>query len=116
MPERSGAVLLMLMVAEIRRGSGGKGGPYRLDAGHKVHQYDIVGHSGDGYDIELVRADKVPKNNKERLKVLKRKRGYVLSSGLSEKLLTTWVESRASNTFRRKMTCSATTHDSVSSV
>lgn len=34
-------------------------------------QYDIVGHSGDCYDIELVRADKVPKNNKERLKVLK---------------------------------------------
>ncbi|KAF7665107.1 hypothetical protein LDENG_00155060 [Lucifuga dentata] len=34
-------------------------------------KYDIVGHSGDGYDIELVRADKVPKNNKQRLKVLK---------------------------------------------
>lgn len=34
-------------------------------------QYDIMGHSGDGYDIELVRADKIPKNNKERLKVLK---------------------------------------------
>ncbi|TNN79078.1 von Willebrand factor A domain-containing protein 8 [Liparis tanakae] len=34
-------------------------------------KYDIVGHSGDGYDIELVRADKVPKNNKERLKVIK---------------------------------------------
>ncbi|MGH0149692.1 UNVERIFIED_CONTAM: hypothetical protein FKN15_025915 [Acipenser sinensis] len=116
-------------------GLGGKGGPYRLDAGHKVHQvsqaekdavpeevkraaremaekafkdrlkeihmseydasmyekfsgavkrqvqslrvildslqYDIVGHSGDGFDIELVRCDKIPKNNKERLKVLK---------------------------------------------
>ncbi|CAL8266675.1 unnamed protein product [Lota lota] len=37
---------------------------------HKF-KYDIVGHSGDGCDIELVRADKVPKNNKERLKVLK---------------------------------------------
>lgn len=34
-------------------------------------QYDIIGHSGDGHDIELVRADKTPKNNKERLKVLK---------------------------------------------
>lgn len=34
-------------------------------------QYDIVGHSGDGHNIELVRADKVPKNNKDRLKVLK---------------------------------------------
>ena len=34
-------------------------------------QYDIVGHSGDGCDIELVRADRVPKNDKERLKVLK---------------------------------------------
>lgn len=34
-------------------------------------QYDIVGHSGDGFDIELVRCDKVPKNNKQRLKVLK---------------------------------------------
>lgn len=37
---------------------------------HKF-KYDIVGHSGDGYDIELVRSDKVPKNNKQRLKVLK---------------------------------------------
>ncbi|XP_056145237.1 von Willebrand factor A domain-containing protein 8 isoform X2 [Lampris incognitus] len=37
---------------------------------HKF-KYDIVGHSGDGYDIELVRADKLPKNNKQRLKVLK---------------------------------------------
>uniref|UniRef100_A0A8C4IV27 von Willebrand factor A domain-containing protein 8 n=1 Tax=Dicentrarchus labrax TaxID=13489 RepID=A0A8C4IV27_DICLA len=37
---------------------------------HKF-KYDIVGHSGDGYDIELVRPDKVPKNNKQRLKVLK---------------------------------------------
>uniref|UniRef100_A0A671LV96 von Willebrand factor A domain-containing protein 8 n=1 Tax=Sinocyclocheilus anshuiensis TaxID=1608454 RepID=A0A671LV96_9TELE len=37
---------------------------------HKF-KYDIMGHSGDGFDIELVRCDKVPKNNKERLKVLK---------------------------------------------
>uniref|UniRef100_A0A3Q2ZT42 von Willebrand factor A domain containing 8 n=1 Tax=Kryptolebias marmoratus TaxID=37003 RepID=A0A3Q2ZT42_KRYMA len=37
---------------------------------HKF-KYDIVGHSGDGYDIELVTTDKVPKNNKQRLKVLK---------------------------------------------
>ncbi|XP_041857473.1 von Willebrand factor A domain-containing protein 8 [Melanotaenia boesemani] len=37
---------------------------------HKF-KYDIVGHSGDGYDIELVTVDKVPKNNKQRLKVLK---------------------------------------------
>ncbi|KAM4558944.1 von Willebrand factor A domain-containing protein 8 [Odontesthes bonariensis] len=34
-------------------------------------KYDIVGHSGDGYDIELVTVDKVPNNNKQRLKVLK---------------------------------------------
>ncbi|KAK1902425.1 von Willebrand factor A domain containing protein 8 [Dissostichus eleginoides] len=31
---------------------------------HKF-KYDIVGHSGDGYDIELVRADKVPKTTRE---------------------------------------------------
>ncbi|XP_059417513.1 von Willebrand factor A domain-containing protein 8 isoform X2 [Carassius carassius] len=37
---------------------------------HKF-KYDIMGHSGDGFDVELVRCDKVPKNNKERLKVLK---------------------------------------------
>uniref|UniRef100_A0A3B3RZN2 von Willebrand factor A domain-containing protein 8 n=1 Tax=Paramormyrops kingsleyae TaxID=1676925 RepID=A0A3B3RZN2_9TELE len=36
-----------------------------------VQQYDIVGHSGDGFDIELVKSDKSPKNNKDRLKVLK---------------------------------------------
>ncbi|KAJ8349982.1 hypothetical protein SKAU_G00251120 [Synaphobranchus kaupii] len=33
--------------------------------------YDIVGHSGDGFDIELVRSDRIPKNNKQRLTVLK---------------------------------------------
>ncbi|XP_030642749.1 von Willebrand factor A domain-containing protein 8 [Chanos chanos] len=37
---------------------------------HKF-KYDIVGHSGDGFDIELVRFDKLPKNNKQRLRVLK---------------------------------------------
>ncbi|XP_064165757.1 von Willebrand factor A domain-containing protein 8 [Anguilla rostrata] len=37
---------------------------------HKF-KYDITGHSGDGFDIELVRSDGVPKNNKQRLKVLK---------------------------------------------
>ncbi|KAM9486140.1 von Willebrand factor A domain-containing protein 8 [Clarias gariepinus] len=37
---------------------------------HKF-KYDIVGHSGDGFDIELVRSDNVPKNDKQRLKVLK---------------------------------------------
>ncbi|KAG7260161.1 hypothetical protein CRUP_020892, partial [Coryphaenoides rupestris] len=35
---------------------------------HKL-KYDIVGHSGDGCDIELVGVNKIPKNNKERLKV-----------------------------------------------
>uniref|UniRef100_A0A4W4EPU4 von Willebrand factor A domain-containing protein 8 n=1 Tax=Electrophorus electricus TaxID=8005 RepID=A0A4W4EPU4_ELEEL len=37
---------------------------------HKF-KYDITGHSGDGFNIELVTCDKVPKNNKHRLKVLK---------------------------------------------
>ncbi|XP_051781637.1 von Willebrand factor A domain-containing protein 8 [Erpetoichthys calabaricus] len=34
-------------------------------------KYDILGHSGDGFNIELVRCDKIPKNNKQRLEVLK---------------------------------------------
>lgn len=33
--------------------------------------YEIVGHSGESYDTSFIRADKVPKNNKERLTVLK---------------------------------------------
>ncbi|KAL4635681.1 von Willebrand factor A domain-containing protein 8 isoform X1 [Arapaima gigas] len=37
---------------------------------HKF-KYDIVGHSGDGFDIKLVKSDQIPKNNKQRLKVLK---------------------------------------------
>ncbi|XP_075344945.1 von Willebrand factor A domain-containing protein 8 isoform X1 [Mycteria americana] len=37
---------------------------------HKF-KYDIVGHSGDGFDITLVGSDKVPKNNKQRLEILK---------------------------------------------
>ncbi|XP_048458994.1 von Willebrand factor A domain-containing protein 8 isoform X3 [Rhincodon typus] len=37
---------------------------------HKF-KYDIVGHSGDGFNIELVRSEKPPRNNKERLQVMK---------------------------------------------
>lgn len=33
--------------------------------------YDIVGHSGDEYAIELVHKNQPPKNNKERLKLIK---------------------------------------------
>lgn len=36
-----------------------------------VVQYDIVGHSGDGFNIALVPSDKVPKDNKQRLEILK---------------------------------------------
>uniref|UniRef100_A0A8B9ILM9 von Willebrand factor A domain-containing protein 8 n=1 Tax=Anser cygnoides TaxID=8845 RepID=A0A8B9ILM9_ANSCY len=37
---------------------------------HKF-KYDIVGHSGDGFNIALVGSDRVPKNNKQRLEILK---------------------------------------------
>uniref|UniRef100_A0A8D0GNE8 VWFA domain-containing protein n=1 Tax=Sphenodon punctatus TaxID=8508 RepID=A0A8D0GNE8_SPHPU len=37
---------------------------------HKF-KYDIIGHSGDDFNIALVRSDHVPKNNKQRLKILK---------------------------------------------
>ncbi|KAM5289381.1 von Willebrand factor A domain-containing protein 8 [Ctenodactylus gundi] len=34
-------------------------------------KYDITGHSGDGYNIDLVPVNKIPKDNKQRLEVLK---------------------------------------------
>lgn len=34
-------------------------------------QYDIYGHSGEGYKFDMVKSSKPPKNNKERLDVLK---------------------------------------------
>ncbi|XP_061485897.1 von Willebrand factor A domain-containing protein 8 isoform X2 [Rhineura floridana] len=34
-------------------------------------KYDITGHSGDGFNIALVDNDQVPKNNKQRLDILK---------------------------------------------
>uniref|UniRef100_A0A8C0L1T8 von Willebrand factor A domain-containing protein 8 n=1 Tax=Canis lupus dingo TaxID=286419 RepID=A0A8C0L1T8_CANLU len=34
-------------------------------------KYDIVGHSGDGYNIGLVPLNKIPKDNKQRLEILK---------------------------------------------
>ncbi|XP_062982036.1 von Willebrand factor A domain-containing protein 8 [Elgaria multicarinata webbii] len=34
-------------------------------------KYDVTGHSGDGFNIDLVRSNKVPKNNKQRLEILK---------------------------------------------
>eukprot|EP00079_Xenopus_tropicalis_P021730 XP_012813198.1 PREDICTED: von Willebrand factor A domain-containing protein 8 [Xenopus tropicalis] len=37
---------------------------------HKF-KYDISGHSGDGFSIELIRSDNIPKNNKQRLEILK---------------------------------------------
>lgn len=42
-----------------------------LEGYENKFKYEIVGHSGESYDTSLVRADKVPKNNKERLSVLK---------------------------------------------
>ncbi|KAG9492060.1 hypothetical protein GDO78_000536 [Eleutherodactylus coqui] len=37
---------------------------------HKF-KYDVSGHSGDGFRIELIRSDKIPRNNKQRLEILK---------------------------------------------
>ncbi|XP_068123903.1 von Willebrand factor A domain-containing protein 8 [Hyperolius riggenbachi] len=37
---------------------------------HKF-KYDVFGHSGDGHNIELIRSDKIPRNNKQRLDVMK---------------------------------------------
>lgn len=34
-------------------------------------KYDIVGHSGEGYNIPFVQPGGPPKNNKERLEVIK---------------------------------------------
>ncbi|XP_060050736.1 von Willebrand factor A domain-containing protein 8 isoform X2 [Erinaceus europaeus] len=34
-------------------------------------KYDITGHSGDGYNISLVPINKIPKDNKQRLEILK---------------------------------------------
>ncbi|XP_006837671.1 PREDICTED: von Willebrand factor A domain-containing protein 8-like [Chrysochloris asiatica] len=34
-------------------------------------QYDVIGHSGDGYKISLVPMNKIPKDNKQRLDILK---------------------------------------------
>uniref|UniRef100_A0A670J864 von Willebrand factor A domain-containing protein 8 n=1 Tax=Podarcis muralis TaxID=64176 RepID=A0A670J864_PODMU len=34
-------------------------------------KYDITGHSGDGFNIAVVQNDNVPKNNKQRLEILK---------------------------------------------
>ncbi|GAB5566369.1 von Willebrand factor A domain-containing protein 8 isoform X1 [Prionailurus iriomotensis] len=34
-------------------------------------KYDIAGHSGDGYNIGLVPINKIPKDNKQRLEILK---------------------------------------------
>uniref|UniRef100_A0A4X1VGC7 von Willebrand factor A domain-containing protein 8 n=1 Tax=Sus scrofa TaxID=9823 RepID=A0A4X1VGC7_PIG len=34
-------------------------------------KYDIAGHSGDGYNIDLVPINKIPKDNKQRLEILK---------------------------------------------
>uniref|UniRef100_A0A8C5PQG7 von Willebrand factor A domain-containing protein 8 n=1 Tax=Leptobrachium leishanense TaxID=445787 RepID=A0A8C5PQG7_9ANUR len=37
---------------------------------HKF-KYDVFGHSGDGFNIELVKSDSVPRNNKQRLQIMK---------------------------------------------
>lgn len=34
-------------------------------------KYDIIGHSGDGFNIKFVDCDKHPKNEAERLKLIK---------------------------------------------
>lgn len=37
---------------------------------HKF-KYDVSGHSGDSYNIEFMRSEKIPRNNKQRLDILK---------------------------------------------
>ena len=37
----------------------------------QLFQYDVIGHSGDDFDEPLVASDRIPKNDKERLHVLK---------------------------------------------
>ena len=34
-------------------------------------QYEIIAHSGEGYDFPMCKSDSAPKNNKERLNVIK---------------------------------------------
>lgn len=34
-------------------------------------KYDIVGHSGDDHNVQFVLADRPPKNNKERLDIIR---------------------------------------------
>ena len=34
-------------------------------------QYEIIGHSGEGYDFPMFTSDKAPTNNKERLNIIK---------------------------------------------
>ena len=34
-------------------------------------QYDIIGHSGEGHNFEIVKAGTPPKNNKDRLDAVK---------------------------------------------
>ena len=43
------------------------------DVGPSAHpcRYDIVGHSGEDYRVEFVHQDRPPKDNKQRLQVLK---------------------------------------------
>ncbi|XP_060072942.1 von Willebrand factor A domain-containing protein 8-like [Ylistrum balloti] len=42
-----------------------------LDGYDEKIKYDILGHSGEDFKVQLVKPDKVPANNKERLVVLK---------------------------------------------
>ena len=36
-----------------------------------IFQYEIIGHSGEGHKFDFVKANKAPKNNKERLDAIK---------------------------------------------
>ncbi|KAK3095149.1 hypothetical protein FSP39_010820 [Pinctada imbricata] len=42
-----------------------------LEKYEEKFKYDVIGHSGEDYKVELVMKDKIPQNNKERLIVLK---------------------------------------------
>lgn len=43
-----------------------------LDGYHNKFQYEIIGHSGEEFHLELSKFDNPPKNNKERLDILKK--------------------------------------------
>lgn len=65
-------------------------------------QYEIIGHSGEGYKFDMTKKDTPPKDNKQRLDVLKVIYAHTVVSDILLETFDSYYQEHWSNSGRKK--------------